>query len=189
MNNINIPQSFWEFSLQVYRVEGVADAFLELQNKHGGDVNMLLFCCWYGVTRGKFQEVVFENAYNFSRGWGQQTVKPLRSIRIWLKQEGCHGQHINIEGCMEFREKVKGVELQAEKLQQLTLENLCRKVPAFESSAAGRLEAVVKNLKRYLQSAGIDIRGIESRHLETFIKACIDGAEAKQIREMVSSKE
>ena len=177
--------TFWDFSLQVYRKPGVADVCLALQEDYGADVNMLLFCGWYGATRGRFNDKVYENACAFSHDWGQQTVKPLRGVRNRLKQGGCHGQFINIEACMEFREKVKAVELQAEKLQQLTLENLCRKIPAFESSDAGRLEAVVKNLGRYLQYAGIRGSEVDSDLLVAFIGACINDADPARIRGML----
>ena len=44
---------FWAFSLEVYGRPGVAPACLALQDRHGLDVNLLLFCCWaasQGVT-------------------------------------------------------------------------------------------------------------------------------------------
>ena len=43
---------FWDFSLEVYAKEGVADACLRLQDDLGIDVNMLLFCCWAGHSGG-----------------------------------------------------------------------------------------------------------------------------------------
>jgi uncharacterized protein (TIGR02444 family) len=177
--------TFWDFSLKVYRKPGIANVCLALQEDYGADVNMLLFCGWYGATRGRFNDNVYENACVFSRGWGEHTVKPLRGVRNRLKQDGCHGQFINIEACMQFREKVKAIELQAEKLQQLTLENLCRKIPAFESSGAGRLEAVVKNLGRYLQSAGIGVSKVDTELLVSFIGACLDDADPARIRGMI----
>ena len=37
---------FWRFSLQLYRLPGVAEACIELQEKCGADVNLLLFLLW-----------------------------------------------------------------------------------------------------------------------------------------------
>ena len=38
--------NLWEFSLSVYGKSGVPDACLTLQNSHGLDVNLVLFCLW-----------------------------------------------------------------------------------------------------------------------------------------------
>ena len=40
---------FWQFSGAVYAHPGVAEACLDLQDRHGLDVNLLLFCAWAGV--------------------------------------------------------------------------------------------------------------------------------------------
>ncbi|HEY9550471.1 MAG TPA: TIGR02444 family protein, partial [Kiloniellaceae bacterium] len=39
---------FWQFSGAVYARRGVAEACLALQQRHGLDVNLLLFCAWAG---------------------------------------------------------------------------------------------------------------------------------------------
>src|SRR3954470_3940357 len=41
-----LPHPFWNFSLELYAGEGVAEACLDLQERRGCDVNVLLFCCW-----------------------------------------------------------------------------------------------------------------------------------------------
>ena len=42
----------WDFSLALYARPGAAEACLALQERHGTDVNLLLFCCWAG-SRGR----------------------------------------------------------------------------------------------------------------------------------------
>ncbi|MBO1256846.1 TIGR02444 family protein [Alteromonas sp. 5E99-2] len=37
---------FWSFSLQVYSQPQVSEHCLYLQDNHGCNVNLLLFCCW-----------------------------------------------------------------------------------------------------------------------------------------------
>ena len=41
---------FWDFSLRVYGSEGVPEACLVLQERHGIDVNVLLYCFWLGAS-------------------------------------------------------------------------------------------------------------------------------------------
>src|SRR5471030_292758 len=43
-----LPHPFWNFSLEIYAAEGVSGACLDLQERRGCDVNILLFCCWLG---------------------------------------------------------------------------------------------------------------------------------------------
>ena len=45
-----LPHPFWNFSLEIYAGEGVAEACLDLQARRGCDVNVLLFCCWLGAS-------------------------------------------------------------------------------------------------------------------------------------------
>jgi len=45
-----LPHPFWNFSLELYAGEGVAEACLDLQERRGCDVNILLFCCWLGAS-------------------------------------------------------------------------------------------------------------------------------------------
>lgn len=39
-------EAFWEFSLSVYMTKGMKDAFLALQNKFHGNVNLMLIFIW-----------------------------------------------------------------------------------------------------------------------------------------------
>ena len=45
-----LPHPFWNFSLEIYAAEGVSEACLDLQERRGCDVNILLFCCWLGAS-------------------------------------------------------------------------------------------------------------------------------------------
>ena len=42
---------FWRFSLRLYRLPGVAEACIKLQEESGADVNLLLFLLWHGVQQ------------------------------------------------------------------------------------------------------------------------------------------
>ena len=183
---MKLTKSFWDYSIHVYRQHGVADAFLELQNKHGADVNMLLYCCWFGIARGRFNDKVFNAALGFSSAWSTQVVKPLRSARTWLKQTGCQGRLIDSGSCMEFRDKIKGIELHAEKLQQTTIESLGMDVPAIDLSIPAQLDAVVENLKCYFAAAEIDINNIALKNLELIIAVSVEGIESGLIRKALS---
>jgi hypothetical protein len=57
------------------------------------------------------------------------------------------------EACMNLRESIKAIELQAEKLQQAVLKSL--PVTSLASGAANGPAAVSANLRRYCDAAGI----------------------------------
>ena len=132
---------FWLFSGTVYGRPGVAEACLDLQDRHGLDVNLLLFCAWAG-TRGRALDGgdlgLLRSA---SRPWHDEVVAPLRAARRWLKQQVAVPEDLG----EAFREEVKGLELQAEMLEQLVLYQELE-IPEGGSDAT----AVAANLRLYL---------------------------------------
>lgn len=43
-----LADEFWEWSCAAYARPGVREACLQLQDAHGADVNLALFCLWWG---------------------------------------------------------------------------------------------------------------------------------------------
>src|ERR1700724_1490407 len=76
---------FWRFSLQFYRLPGVAEACIELQEEAGADVNLLLFLLWHGALGRVLSAAEVELLEQKIAAWRNQTVIPLRSIRRALK--------------------------------------------------------------------------------------------------------
>jgi len=69
----------------VARRAGVADACIALQEAHGADVNILLFCAWAGCNGVRLDRAQIEAACGAVRGWHEEVVRPLRSVRRRLK--------------------------------------------------------------------------------------------------------
>jgi uncharacterized protein (TIGR02444 family) len=179
--------SFWNFSNTIYRIPAVAEACLSLQNNSGLDVNMVLFCCWHGISRGDLDKVFFQECHDFSRTWSGKTVKPLRDIRIWLKETGCSGPGLDTDTCMSFRDRIKAVELEAEKLQQLTLESLCQKGEKHSSTDGEMTETVARNLKIYLETEKTGLSDPLIRELETVVQAGIPNMDKPLFRRTLST--
>ncbi len=152
-------QGFWDFSVRTYYGAGVQEAFLALQNERGVDINMLLFCIWLGRTHGEFSDSLFAAACDFSVSWARHVVVPLRNVRTWMKGAGCHDGAVPVQDCMDLREKVKGIEFAAEKLQEEVLESLCADHPRAQQSAAQQLAAATSNIRRYCACLGIAVEG------------------------------
>ena len=181
-----MSEAFWDFSIRTYRSDGVPEACLHLQDERGVDVNMLLFCCWFGLTRGQQQAESFQQVLGFSDNWAQQVVRPLRKVRTWMKLDGCHHPRMDTESCMDFREKVKGIELSAEKMQQHVLESIIASIPARVSTSTEQLEAVVGNINQYFSSANIDIDELDKERLLTIILAGVPVFSADDIHKALT---
>lgn len=145
-------QNFWDFSLQLYSVDGVAPACLELQNNHGLDVNMLLLCVWYGRHFGSLPSASLQQALEFSGHWRSNVVQPLRDTRQWMKGHPPPGEaeQASFSG---VREQIKVVELKAEKHQQNTLQEIVSKAAIGKGETgneANGVEAIQGNIKTML---------------------------------------
>jgi uncharacterized protein (TIGR02444 family) len=108
---------FWQFSGTVYGRPGVAEACLALQDRHGLDVNLLLFCAWAGSCGRLLDGGDIGLLRSAARPWHDEVVAPLRAARRWLKQQVSLPDDLG----QAFREEVKALELQAEMLEQLML--------------------------------------------------------------------
>jgi uncharacterized protein (TIGR02444 family) len=150
-----MSESFWDFSIRTYKTENAAKACLSLQDERSVDVNILLYCCWFGHTRGRLPLDTFQEIFDFSENWASRVVRPLRGVRTWMKSEGCPDPRMPTESCMQLREKIKGLELNAEKIQQSVLESLALSFPEITLELPAQLEAIKNNIFQYFDTVNI----------------------------------
>lgn len=127
--------NLWEFSLSVYGKSGVPNACLTLQNRHGLDVNLVLFCLWLAADSRCLAGAEVEEAIALSNAWRQKMISPLRVLRTdmkeWPSEESvsAFSRRADFE---ELRNKVKAAELEAERWQQHMLTSLAGRSEASE---------------------------------------------------------
>ncbi|MGA8611026.1 MAG: TIGR02444 family protein [Xanthobacteraceae bacterium] len=123
---------FWRFSLHFYRQPGVSDACIALQDDCGVDVNVLLFLLWLADDGQLVSVDEVRKLDDQVHGWRNLTVIPIREVRRKLK-----GARTLVDpGKQEvFRNKVKAVELEAERLQQEALYAFAQSGPLGEQAA------------------------------------------------------
>jgi uncharacterized protein (TIGR02444 family) len=139
-------EAFWRFALALYAKKGVAPACLELQDRHGKDVILLLYGSWLGASgRGTLDAAEMSVADSCARPWRQQVVEPLRRTRHALK---------GIAGAEELYAKMKDIELEAE---HVAIRRLAPTAPAPDPtrSPADRAAAARANLALYLGPDGV----------------------------------
>jgi uncharacterized protein (TIGR02444 family) len=109
---------FWRFSLNFYRQPGVSDACIALQDDCGVDVNLLLFLFWLASDGQMVAPSEVKRLDDKVRDWRNLTIIPIRDTRRKLK-----GAATLVEAGKQeaLRNKVKAVELEAERLQQEAL--------------------------------------------------------------------
>lgn len=127
-----------------------------MQDEHGVDVNLLLFCCWMGVSaRGKLQDYEFIDLFEISETLNDNLLNNLRSARKRLK-EPSNGQKELRE---KLREDILACELQAEKMAQNALYgamDIDRK-PKPEKTLDVRLNESRINIESYFDQRGLEV--------------------------------
>jgi len=159
-------ESFWDFSLRVYRLPQMSQTCLTLQNVHGFDVNVLLFACWFARRHGQMPAPLLHEVLQFSTQWSGAVVTPLRRARTWMKAElaQTHSLVARQPEAEDLRERIKAVELRAEKLQQQALESLAQEYLAAHArsgpQAAGQPgtgEAIAHNLQSLSEASAVTL--------------------------------
>ncbi len=160
----------WDFALVVYRRDGVAEACLALQDGHGIDVNVLLFCCWLGESgRGGLSAKEMAQALALVDPWHQDVVRSLRAVRARLK--GGLGD-IDVTYSDPLRGQIMASELDAEHVEHMTL------WAAFERPAAEPMPPVEQrakdaagNVALYFNALGVKLAAPEIAHLTAILGA------------------
>jgi uncharacterized protein (TIGR02444 family) len=119
-------EPFWDYSLELYRRPGVEDACLELQRRHGLDVNLLLLCCWLGARGVALDRATLQRAELAVRDWQVEVVRPMRAVRRRLKIKLENPDPMSVhEGWPDLaralRRRALALEIDAERLAQLAL--------------------------------------------------------------------
>jgi len=121
---VNEPGSrFWSFSLAVYSGSGVQAECLDLQDRYGIDVNLLLFCAYVGAVCGAvLPAAALREAQDLVGVWHRDVVQELRGARRALKPFAAAAPSPPGASAAELRGTVKAAELEAERIEQTMLE-------------------------------------------------------------------
>lgn len=113
MSNLDVRDAhpLWQFSLDVYAMPGVQAECLLLQDAHGIDVNVLLYCTWVGACGRRSltsQDIV--RAREAVAAWQSDVVQPLRAARRAAKRLAADAGYV--------RASIAEAELAAERVEQ-----------------------------------------------------------------------
>jgi uncharacterized protein (TIGR02444 family) len=179
-----LPHPFWNFSLELYAGEGVAEACLDLQDRRGCDVNVLLFCCWLGASgRPTLTADRLRSILKASGAWQSDVVKKLREVRRLLKDRTWPGALP--ETVDAVRRRVADAELAAEHAEQLELASLHAPPADRDRPPEKRLRAAVGNLGVYAVCLGVVPDTEDRKAVATLMRATFPGLAPAEIVEAV----
>ncbi len=140
---------FWDFSLAFYGDSAVQEACLDIQDNHGADVNLMLFCLYQASVGHCLADDTVRHLDAQVAAWRGEVVQPLRAIRRHLKPLPFP---LSEDAQTDVRNDIKRLELRAEMHQQLHLDALDVGVAAWKPLG----EAARINLGVYAGFIGAD---------------------------------
>jgi uncharacterized protein (TIGR02444 family) len=135
---LDYDNEFWRFSLAVHGQAEVAQECLGLQDAHGIDVNILLFCAWLGMQAVALQREDIEAVSQAVANWHDDIVRPLRAVRQRLK---------DFSGHQKLRAGIKDGEIEAEQIEQAMLFAFSRQL---QRRNAGQGDCIASNVRQYI---------------------------------------
>jgi len=135
--NQQYQNDFWQFSLALYGQPDVARECLELQDKFGLNINLLLFCAWLGRRGVVLGRDDLEGASRLIASWHDHVVHPLRGVRRQMK--------LHQDDVSALRAEVQRIEIEAEQVEQAMLFDYAQRI----TSRSGN-DAVTRNVNEYL---------------------------------------
>ena len=163
---------FWWFSLKLYAERDFAGACLALQDRHGVDVNVLLFMLWAAQHGRRIEEDGVRAIVAAVDGWRQSVVTPLRTARRFLRTPPAD---VQAGPAATLRQRIQDAELEAERLQQEMLYRLFPIEPRSQPEPFRDAFASV-NLKSYATVLGTEFPASLS---DTLLKVFLEYSRAQ----------
>jgi uncharacterized protein (TIGR02444 family) len=146
--------ALWRFSLAVYARAGVAPECLDVQERFGADVNLLLFSAYLGaIERVVLSKDDLGQAAAVVDGWHRDVVRTLRRTRRTLKPLSEAGAGPLANETASLRARVKAAELEAERIEQAMLWTSWR-ARAMPPQRAAAQDALAANVRAVLLASG-----------------------------------
>jgi len=169
---------FWTYSLQVYGGEGFSAACIELQDRHGLDVNLILYCLWTGQDGGGvLGPADFDRLIAASAGWNAEVICRLRAARLAIKN-GFEALPTELRD--RFRKRILEIEIDGERAEQLLLAPVLDRPRDAARGADDRARDTAANLAAYLAHRGVRPSAEDADLLLTILSvACPDTDRAR----------
>ncbi len=132
-----MPDSLWNFAVNLYSQKGVESLCLQLQDDWQANIPLLLFYQWLDNSGRALTNAQAKRADEQALHWQKNIITPLRTARRALKTTAHKG---------ELRQRIKSSELEAEQQLLQQLECLAPE-PCAQASAIKHAEAYLQSLQ------------------------------------------
>jgi uncharacterized protein (TIGR02444 family) len=149
-----LANDLWVFANRFYAGDGIASACLALQDRLEVNVNVLLLGLFAYVQRGVcLSGEELSEADGRVDTWDREMVRPLRRLRTRLKSGPSPAPSASTA---ELRDKIKAIELEAERIELATLADWLddREAVAPEPSKSSGASAVLSTVARHFSIGG-----------------------------------
>ncbi|SCX12484.1 TIGR02444 family protein [Pseudomonas sp. NFACC25] len=133
---VNMNADLWSFALSTYARPGVEAACLRLQEQ-GADVCLLLCGAWLEQRGVALEPERMRTLQQLARPWQAQVIEPLRQLRVQWRAKAQQDEQL-----ATLRERVKALELDAERQLLTRLEALTQAWPKVEMTQPRWLEGL-----------------------------------------------
>lgn len=141
-------RGFEAYASALYALPGVAEACLDLQDREGADVNLLLLACWLASRGVRLDAAAAERLRAVAAAWRGPVLVPLRRARRALRPLVAElASTARGERAARLRSALAAVELEAERLVEGLLET---EVGGLQGGAPADRPTARANLERLL---------------------------------------
>lgn len=156
-------EDFWTFSLRVWRMPGLEEACLDLQDKFKADINIVLFCLYTAEWDVLLDGSTIKNLDAETLNWRQQIILPLRRIRKAIRP----GKDQN----PELYKNIQAAELSAEEWAQKQMDqNVSKYAKRDLGEKVGHIAA--QSLKNYLIDFLENDSSVMEKYIDVLISIC-----------------
>ncbi|MCB1969579.1 MAG: TIGR02444 family protein [Geminicoccaceae bacterium] len=154
------PQPLWPFVITFYGKPGIARGLIALQDRHGLDVDLLLWGLWVGhECHHRLDDAQRRTARARVGSWQTRVMRPLREARRHIRDHAPLGEdeHERVDA---LREEVLELEIRLERVELDVLEAIVADCPSpspMSPSEAHRL--AMANLRELIRDEGIALGG------------------------------
>lgn len=154
---VNMCADLWSFALSIYARPGCEDACLRLQEQ-GADVCLLLCGAWLERRGVALEPARIQALQQLARPWQKTVVEPLRQMRMQWRTLA--QQDVPLAA---LRERIKALELEAERELLTRLEALAQPWPTGEVSQPKWLEGLATEAANLDHDALQQLRVVATR--------------------------
>ncbi|NIB39567.1 TIGR02444 family protein [Pseudomaricurvus alkylphenolicus] len=118
----NSSSGLWQYSIRLYAAPGMESLCLRLQDGHGVNICLLLWCLWLDQSGRTFDTKLLRQGQRRANRWHCGLVAPLRLWRRSLSKQGSWAA---------WRKRLQSWEIRAERAELNQLESLVADQEAY----------------------------------------------------------